>query len=369
VLDAADSINRVAQALYGELTLPNAFYSPASLTVALAMTYMGARGETASQMAKVLHLAPGAHPEASFATLMASLLPADEGPELRIASRLYGQKSFTFEPEFMAVTRDGFKAPLETLDFTSADQAKPINDWVSEQTRNKIQGLIPAGALTALTRLVLVNAIYFKGTWQHTFSALATKTEPFFGTSGTKDAPLMHRKILAKYCEHGDSQVLELPYVGGKLVMDIILPKTNEGLPAVDRTIAASGFGGFTKALASCEVEVALPRFTITDRLEASAMLAELGMRLAFTDDADFSGMTKADALHIDKVFHKAFVEVTEEGTEAAAATTVTMAARGMPMKAPPPINFRADHPFVFLIRDTGSNALLFVGRLSDPTR
>jgi serpin B len=365
--DAAHSIEGLAKALYGKLTEPNLFYSPTSLAVALTMTYAGAHGETARQMAKVLQIPDGARPEDSFGPLVASLVPDDPAAELRIANRLYGQRGFAFDPAFVRLTRDAYKAPLETLDFTSGDQSKAINDWVSEQTQAKINDLIPAGALTTLTRLVLVNAIYFKGAWKTPFSSRATKMEPFFGRGGTKDAPLMHQRVEARYVERSDAQVLELPYASGTLVMDVILPNAPDGLATVDRAIATDGFGAVTRSLSMREVEVTLPRFKITDTLEASSVLGELGMPLAFSEDgADFGAMTKEDALHIDKVFHKAFVDVSELGTEAAAASAVVMLGRGGPVAAPLPIEFRADRPFVFFIWHTRSNAILFVGRLSD---
>ena len=374
VSDAAASVNRLAQDLFGKLanTTPSFFYSPASLQIALTMAYAGARGDTAAQMARTLHLPPDAAVGTAFASLLSGLdvAAAPQGgrasvPELSIANRLYGQKAFPFVPGFLAVQADVYKAPLETIDFAISNPERRINDWVGEKTHGKIAELIPPRALTTLTRLVLVNAIYFKGAWLTPFRPQATKTEPFFGKAGTVATALMHGSVHAPYAETKDAQVLELPYTGDRLVLDVVLPKTKDGIGALRGAIAAEGLARFAEDLRTRAVDVVLPRFKIKTHFEASRVLSELGMAVAFGDSADFRGMTIAEELHIDAVFHEAFVELNEEGTEAAAATGTVMAARALRIE-PPPVVFRADHTFVFFVRDKVSGAILFAGQMGD---
>jgi len=352
----------LARTLYGKLDAPNVFFSPVSLTIALAMTQVGARGATATQMSDVLQLR-----ERDMMPLAALARDLSTLPQLRIANRLYGRRGYSFDEAFLRFLREQFGAPLHTLDFTSTDAAAAINDWVSHVTNDKIRGLVPPGTLGELTRLVLVNAIYFKGAWVSPFTAFMTKTEPFFGKSGAKPMPLMRQRLHTSHGEAAGAQVLELTYQGKRLVMDVILPRAKDGLASIEQAITRTGFESFYRSLSVRDVDVVLPKLTMTTAFEASALLAELGMPLAFGDAADFTGMTRDEPLNIDKVFHKAFVDVNEEGTEAAAATAAIMVGRGGPMTAPPPIEFRADHPFAFVIRDSRSDTILFVGRFSDP--
>jgi serpin B len=364
-----------ATALYGEAarSAGNVFVAPASISTALAMTYAGARGETATEMARALHLPTLAPPRihAAFGALAAAGDGAP-GVELATAGALFGQRGYGFLPGFLALLAERYGAGLRQVDFEAATEEarREINDWVAQQTKSRIEGLVPEGVLTALTRLVLVNAIYFKGTWAAQFEKRRTRDEPFYLLGGgSTRAPLMAQKGDFKLVDAEGAQVLELPYAGGSLAMVVILPREKDGLSALE-TKLESGLGGWLEQLDQTppdDVQVFLPRFRIELALRLDEALKHLGMTLAFEQDrADFAGMTGRPDLCIGAVLHKAFVDVNEEGTTAAAATAVVMMSRSLP--APPPV-FRADHPFVFLIRDKRTKSVLFLGRLLDPAR
>ncbi|WP_437593141.1 serpin family protein [Sorangium sp. So ce1000] len=373
----ADANAAFAQRLYGTLaaTADKLFFSPASLSIALAMTYAGARGETAAQMAKTLELTlpPEAlHPAFGELVKELALATGPKGPELRIANRLWGQAGLPIEPAFQSTTQQHYGAGIELVDFKGASEPARgrINQWVDEQTSGKIKDLLPAGSITPLTRLVLTNAVYFKGKWATPFDKKATKNEPFKVKPGTAPAvPMMRKTLQAGFGQAADASVLELPYEAQsperRLAMVVLLPAQVDGLAKVEQHLAAGQLKTYVEALEPARVDVALPRFKITAELELSKTLSALGMPLAFDRmKADFSGITRAEPLFISQVRHKAFVEVNEEGTEAAAATGVVIATRSAP--APPQV-FRADHPFVFLIRDVATGAVLFMGRVTDP--
>ncbi|WP_437909238.1 serpin family protein [Sorangium sp. So ce327] len=373
----ADTNAAFAQRLYGKLaaTKDKLFFSPASISTALAMTYAGARGETAAQMAKTLEftLPPEAlHP--AFAGLLKELALATgpKGPELRIANRLWGQAGLPIEPAFQSTTQQHYGAVIELVDFKGGSEPARgrINQWVEQQTNGKIKDLMPAGSITGLTRLVLTNAVYFKGKWATPFDKQATKNEPFTVKPGTAPAvPMMRKTLQAGFGKTADASVLELAYEAQsperRLAMVVVLPAQVDGLAKVEQRLAAGELKAYVEALHPARVDVALPRFKMTAELELSATLSALGMPLAFDDKkADFTGITRAEPLFISQVRHKAFVEVNEEGTEAAAATGVVVATRSAPAQ---PQVFRADHPFVFLIRDVATGAVLFMGRVTDP--
>ena len=355
----------------------NLFFSPLSLSTALAMTSAGAAGETKEEMAEVLHFpvdVESVHP--SFAALAESIDRGSSvgGYQLNIANRLWGQPDFDFEEDFLAVCQEHYGAGFETLDFATApDKAREtINGWVEKQTSDRIQDLLPPGSIEALTRLVLTNAVYFKGDWQDQFDRKSTERAPFFA-EGTREVevPLMMRKGDYRYVRYPGFQVLELPYIGDDLSMIVVLPAARDGLVALEAQLSHEKLTGWIGALTQKEVTVYLPRFEMKTGFSMKDTLSEMGMPSAFTppqegdpDCADFSGMTGARDLFIDGVFHKAFVKVNEEGTEAAAATGVTIGLTSMPLE---PEVFRADHPFLFLVRDRVTGSILFMGRLVDP--
>ena len=353
------------------------FFSPYSISVALAMTYAGARGATAEEMARVLHFdlfgetggsAPRLH--SAFGELIRRVNALGEAGnyQLSVANALWGQKGAGFLPGFLDLTRTHYGAGLREVDFASATEAarKTINAWVEEETQDRIEDLIPPGVLDALTQLVLTNAIYFKGTWASQFSREATREEPFTLPDGDRvTVSMMRRTGEYRYAESEALQVLELPYAGDDLSMVVLLPRKVGGLSDLERRLTPENLHGWLAGLRSRRVQVSLPRFTLASGFRLAEALRALGMADAFTPGrADFSGMNGRRDLYISAVLHKAFVEVNEEGTEAAAATAVVMVKSAAPS---PPVVFRADHPFLFLIRERPSGSILFLGRLLNP--
>jgi serpin B len=365
--------NEFALDLYGKLAAEkgNLFFSPYSISSALAMTYAGARTQTAEQMAKTLHFNLEdklLHP--AFADLNNLLVGAGRKRhyQLNIANALWGQKNYGFRPDYLKLTRQYYGAGLNELDFEKATEEarKTINAWVEKQTNNKIKDLIPAGALEADTRLVLTNAIYFKASWVEAFSEKLTKKEDFKVSAGSKVAvPMMHRTDHFSLVDADTFQMLELPYESHDLSLLVFLPKKVDGLADFEKSLTAANLAKWLKQRKLYQVDVALPKFKITAEFKLKPVLSALGMPLAFSKDADFSGMTSQEKLFIDQVLHKAFVDVHEKGTEAAAATAVTMRPTGAPVV--PKATFRADHPFTFMIRENHTNSILFAGRLLNP--
>ncbi len=367
--------NRFALELYAQLRARegNLFLSPYSIATALTMTYAGARGETAAQMARVLHLpAEEAQLHRAVAALKDEIegAGAAEGCELSIANALWGQKGFDFLAGFLGLLQDSYGARLTELDFAgNAEGARrTINDWVEEQTSGKIKDIIAPGVLGPLTRLVLTNAIYFKGDWTEPFKEERTRDEPFWTSAeDSADAPMMHQTKDFQYGESGECQALLLPYAKGRLAMLVLLPKERDGLAKLEGGLKVEGVRQWLARLRKREVELSLPRFKLTSQFALGDPLREMGMGDAFAlPPADFSGMDGRKDLFISAVIHKAFVDVNEEGTEAAAATAVTMVL-GAAVAPEPPVVFRADHPFLFFIVERRSGSILFMGRLSDP--
>ncbi|MBI4864690.1 MAG: serpin family protein [Candidatus Riflebacteria bacterium] len=354
----------------------NFFFSPASIHTALAMAYAGARGATADEMSRVLHFGldqKDLHP--TFASLINTLnsppLGFDQKPvyQLCVANALWGQKGFPFEAAFVDLVKKSYGAGLHDTDFVKPEEArKTINDWVAEQTRDKIQDLIPAGLLQASMRLVLTNAVYFKAAWAETFDKSATQDRPFTTGAGQKvQIPMMRQERHFNYSETDDVQILELPYIRNALAMSIFLPKTKDGLGQFEAKLASQPLSDWLGKLGNVKVDVSLPRFKFTSSFGLGDTLQAMGIKAAFSSDlADFSGMTTAEKLFIAAVVHKAFVAVDEEGTEAAAATAVAMDGGAMPRPEEPKV-FLADHPFIFLIRHLETGEVLFVGRVVNP--
>ncbi len=348
----------------------NLFLSPYSISSALAMTHAGARGQTADEMTKTLHFDQvGANLHPTFGALIKEINGAGDkkrGYQLNTANALWGQKSYPFQAPFLKLTRDSYGAGLNEVDFIGASEAarETINAWVEKETRDKIKDLLKPGVLTSDTRLVLTNAIYFKGDWASQFKKDATREEPFFvGADKQVKAAFMHQKGTFKYLETGEFQALEMPYVGKEVSMVVLLPRKRTGLAALEKSLTADTLAGWGRGLRPLEVQVAFPKFKVTAEFKLKQTLSAMGMPTAFTGGADLSGIATKEGLRIADVIHKAFVEVNEEGTEAAAATAVIVEPESV--KIIP--EFRADHPFLFLIRDTRSDSILFLGRLSEP--
>ena len=353
------------------------FFSPASVSVALTMTWAGARGETAAEMARVLHLGPApAKVHAAGARLVRRLAPPDAtAPEVRIANRLWVQRGLALEPAFAALVAEHYAAGVEPVDFVGAREPArvAINRWVGERTAGRIPALLAAKDLDGDARLVLTNAIYFNGAWVSPFEPGATRPAAFTVAPGTtRTVPLMHatlEKEQARYAEVPGAQVLELPYRSERrdraLAMVIVLPRAVDGLSRLEAGLTARKLRSWVTALKPAAVSVYLPRFGVSRQLALAETLAGLGMKRAFAPQgADFSGLTRQEPVFLARVQHQAVVQVTEQGTEAAAATAVA-AAKANGGGGPPA--FRADHPFAFFIRDVESGAILFLGRLVDP--
>ena len=353
----------------------NLFFSPYSISSALAMTTAGARGETAAQMEKVLHFAPGGgEAHAAFEALQRRLdaVQAQGAVQLAVANSLWPQKDYPFLPDFLELVKARYDAVITPLDFAGDTEGarQTINGWVEEKTREKIRDLIAQGNLDPLTRMVLVNAIYFKGSWASRFDAARTEEADFqVAADSTVKVPMMAQTRKYSYAEMDDGQVLKLPYEGGDLSMLVVLPREKAGLAALEAGLSLERLAEWTSQLAEREVRVLLPKFKLTwGAAELNRNLMALGMTDAFDDKrADFSGMDgRMGWLYIGLVLHKAFMEVNEEGTEAAAATAVVMKYRSI---SKPPPEFRADHPFLFLIQEEETGAILFLGRVADPSK
>ncbi len=357
--------------LWKRLPAGNAVMSPVSLELALAMTRSGARGETAAQMDRVLHLEGKSGVEEAATEALRTWKD-----ELRVVNRLFGETTYTFKPEFVALTARVYGAPLERLDFQKSPEPSrsKINGWVAGETKDRIQDLIPAGAIVADTRLVLTNAIYLLAEWEDPFMDAFTTPADFFAGDKTVKAQMMSQTEHARFAQLDGMKILEKSYAGGALAMTFLLPDAPDGLPPMEASLTPELLGGWIATLADDRVQIALPRFTVepAESIDVKQYLAEMGMPLAFQRlQADFTGIadppSPEDRLYISNVFHKAFVKVDEKGTEAAAASAVVMAKAGGAPQAPKSV-FRADHPFLFLIRDLRSGAILFVGRVVDPT-
>jgi len=372
----AEASNQFAFDLYQQArkTDGNLFLSPASVSTALAMTYAGAAGRTEQKMASVLHFDRKQNTHEGFSSLLELLNSTGDrnGYSLSTANRLWGVKGYKFEEVFLKLTGDKYRAELETVDFGQLEEARrEINKWVERQTREKITDLIPSGVLTPDTRLVLTNAIYFQSGWSSEFYKKATKAAPFRLTATDEvDVLTMQQTEDFPYTEDADVQVLSLPYRGHELSMVVILPKKVDGLAGLEEKLNHDQFAKWMKTLQSDRpVETYLPKFRMRTALMLSKALKSMGMSSAFSDDADFSAMSKSEGLKISEVIHQAFVDVDEKGTEAAAATAVVMAptSAAIPNEPPKPVVFRADHPFLFVIRDNRTGAILFMGRMVRP--
>jgi len=291
-----------------------------------------------------------------------------EGFRLNIVNAIWGQTGYKFLREFLDVLAENYGAGLRLLDFVKAPEESriTINDWVSDQTEGRIEDLIPQGEIDALTRLVLANAIYFNAAWLNPFEEERTQDGPFYLLDGGQvTVPMMRQTELFGYAEGEGYQAVELPYDGSELSMVILLPRPGE-FEAFEGSLNAARADAVLKELAHKQVALTLPKFEFESGFRLVEALAAMGMPVAFSDDADFSGMTGNLDLFISAVIHKAFVSVDEAGTEAAAATAVVMEMKAA--RPTEPVEVTVDRPFVFLIRDIQSGAILFVGRVLNPS-
>jgi serpin B len=350
----------------------NLFYSPASISIALAMTYAGARGDTEKQMANVLNFTPPQDRLHSAYSKLIENLKSAKDYELSIANALWLQKDYKYLQEFLNTMEKYYKGGFNEVDYiTNPEGARiKINDWVSKETKEKIKDILNPGDITKLTRLVITNAIYFKGKWLTEFDKTATRDEDFYLINGQKTkVKMMYQENRFNYYENNDLQLLEMPYKGDKVSMVIILPKTGKFV-TVENMIDEKKLQELINNTTKIKVKAYIPRFKFTQRFDLSEDLSKMGMEDAFSAGvADFSGINgRKNDLYISKVIHKAFVDVNEEGTEAAAATAVGVTTLSIP-RIEKPIIFKADHPFIFLVRDKEAGSILFMGRVMDPNK
>lgn len=368
--------NSFALDLYAHLARQpgNLVFSPFSIDATLAMTYAGARGETAQQMAKALHLpSDDANIHAGFASLLNELNEVNvSGCQLDVVNSLWAQLGYSFSESFQNLLHDQYHSRLNQIDLTGwphgfdSNKAlaarRQINKWVANETSNKIKEILPQNLPTPNTRLVLVNAIYFKGLWTTSFDKSLTRNAAFYVSSGKSIlVPTMHTEASFEYSEDENVQVLEMPYFSNQLSMIILLPKTNYGLSKLEENLTVSQIEQFEEASHLQKVNVSLPKFKQTSEFDLIRPLTAMGIKNAFDEnDADFSGITSMKPFFVEAVIHKTYVDVDEEGSEAAAATGVVFADSLS-------VTFNANHPFLFLIRDNPSGAILFIGRIINP--
>ncbi|KAB1198333.1 MULTISPECIES: serpin family protein [Haloferax] len=356
----------------------NQFLSPYSISVALAMTYAGARGDTRQQMEDVLHYTLGEEIHSAFADLQAELDsrqtatdPVDDSEvdafQLSVANTLWGADGYPFSDDYLGLLEEHYGAGLREADFAGDPdgERERINDWVADQTEDRIEDLLPAGSITPQTVLVLTNAIYFMASWLHKFDPENTEDGTFTALDGTESTvPLMHQEMdRVNYASIPGAQAVELPYIGEDVSMVLILP--DEGtFEEFEQNLTAAQLFGIFEEMSDATGSLVFPRFEFETEVQLSKALSELGMPIAFGGGADFGGMVEGGqgGLFIDEVFHKSFVSVDEDGTEAAAATAVVM------LESLPPSwgELRFDRPFLFCIRDRPTDAILFLGRVTD---
>jgi serpin B len=346
-------------------------FSPINIAAALSMAMAGSRGDTQREFSAVLHRTDNsAAYDQSIAALAAQLANAgnNAGNVLTQANALWVQNGFRILPDFANILSSSYGAPPAPLDFAhNAETARAaINQWTSDHTKGRIADLFPPGSITALDRLVLTAAIYFNGKWQTPFLAARTQPATFHNETGAaQQTPFMNQTGQFRYAEVPGAQVLQMPYAGGSLTFDAILPTETEGLAKIEASMTPENLTAWFAQLANADVQVAMPKFTNKAGFSLNQTLAKMGLANAFTRAADFSGIDGKHDLSISEVMHRAFIAVDEQGTEAAAATGVAIAVRAV--RRPEPKVFRADHPFAYFIRDTASGAILFAGRMAKP--
>lgn len=382
--NVVDANKRFALDLYSRLAddpahhNDNLFFSPFSISSALAITSEGARGTTAEEIRSVFHFpANQSAMRSGFADIIAGINSPSNTYTLRTANALWAEQKFSFLPEYISDAERYYGGKTTNLDFINVpdDSRVTINRWVEDQTEDRIKDLLHPGSINPATRLVITNAIYFKGTWVRQFDEKRTTDADFRTGSGTTvPVPMMQRtdeNARYGYAETPAFQALSMPYESGdgkELSMFVILPKSND-LSTVEQSFNADSLATLQQSLNTRRVMVYFPKFTMETKYSLPGLLSAMGMPTAFSSAADFSGMDGRRDLYIDDVIHQAFVDVNEEGTEAAAATGVTMQLTSLRVEEPPVPVFRADHPFIFLIQDNETGNILFMGRVTNPAQ
>lgn len=351
----------------------NIIFSPYSISSALAVTYAGAKGNTAREMAEILWFPEDQesfHTGYKTFTDSIQLTGIEKGTELRIANALWVQDDYKLRQDFLELADSCYKAKAENVNFKKPEELEltreKINRWIEKITNDKIHDLIPRGMLKEVTRLVITNAIWFNGNWMNPFDKSNTSSSLFnISREFTVTTDFMHQKSHAGYYEDEEVQALELAYKGNKKSMVIILPKETDGWKLVGRVLTSDRLSIISREMVDKEVEMAIPKFTYESQFNLKETLVLMGMKEPFSDDADFSGMTGANDLKIDEVIHKAFIEVNESGTEAAAATAVIMVLKSALEEES--IRFNANHPFIYFIMDKTTGGIIFMGRFVNP--
>jgi serpin B len=353
-------------------TPENTFYSPLSISSALAMSYAGAAGKTAEEMQEVLYLGPQ---NLTFHERYGNILrelssDTTDKFTMHIANAIWVQDDFPLRKSYLKTVRELYQGEARELDFKlhTDESRKTINNWVADQTNDRIKDLLPAGSLDAMTRLVLTNAVYFNAEWQEHFNEDMTRKELFYPL---KEEPykvdMMYQRHPYFYSDIDGYRILEADYKGGHYAMSFVLPKKKDGLPDLLQNFDNSVMMRHDSSKKYTDIVFYLPKFRMETSYELKPPLNAMGMHEAFTNTADFTGMTGAKDLMISEVIHKAFIEIDEKKTEAAAATAIVMRLTAMPPVSQAPVTFRADHPFLFLIREKNSGAILFMGYLTNP--
>lgn len=365
--------NDFALELYREIRSEkeNTFFSPFSISTALAMTYAGAREESEKQIATVLHFDRDQakfHPDYNILLNYITSLNRKDSVELSIANNMFAQVDYHFSDAYFKQIKSYYGADLQNLDFRNDTEnaRKTINKWVEGKTKDKIKELLIPGILTEQTRLVLVNAIYFLGHWNVSFDPARTSKLPFYVSSESSiQADFMYREGEMNFAELDGFKMVELPYAGEELSMVILLPTDASSMGSVEKSLSADQWKLWEQMMTRKKIKLLLPKFKTVSEFELSDVLKKMGMPHPFSLAADLSGMTGKKDLMIDKVVHKAFIEVMEKGTEAAASTAVVIREKsGMVIP-----EFRADKPFIFIIKDKKEGEILFMGRINDPTK
>jgi len=344
------------------------FFSPYSISAVLVMAYAGSAGSTQTQMAQALHFPleqERLHPAFSYLEAAVGRSAEEGGVQLRVANALWPQKGEKLLKEFTTLLRKAYGVKIKAVDFAESEEVRlKINAWVENQTESKIKDLVAPGVLDSLTRLVLANAIYFYGDWLKKFEPNLTSEAAFFGSAGEGVVQMMGQRGTFRYGEWNGLQAIELPYTGDGVSMLVLLPAAQDGLAALEGSLSGENLETWMSGLAETEVDLFLPRFELSSAFRLDDALKNLGMVDAFSQQADFSGMNGMQDLFISAALHKAFISVNEEGTEAAAASAVVMTLKSVQF---PAVVFRADHPFLFLIREKTTGCILFMGRFTDP--
>ena len=365
--------NQTAIDLYGKLSYKNkgnVFFSPFSISTAFGMTYAGARGKTENEMATILHFTlPQKELHPAFSILIKKINAKNKPYELTIANALWGQRGYHFLKEFKELINKYYGGGFYEVNFKTDSEGtrKKINTWVEEKTNQKIKDLISRGDINYLTRLVLTNAIYFKGRWASKFNEKNTKPAPFYILPDKKiEVSMMFQEGKFPYYENENLKVLELPYAGNDLSMVVFLPSKKNGLDSLEKELTLKKIKLWVSKMYKRKVKVYLPKFKAKTKYYLGNILSSMGMADAFSYEADFSGMTGGKELKISKVIHQAYIDVNEEGTEAAGATGIVMELKALPKPSPV---FNADHPFVFLIVHKKTGSILFIGRIANPSK